>query len=90
MDSIVYQNALDSGFGVVFTKDKNLIAYVSRQLKVHERKYPKLDLEFATECFLLRYGGINSIVFSVRCLMIIVLNNTPLLKRISIKNKKSM
>ena len=37
---IVYCDASYSGFGAVLMQDKNVIAYASRQLKVHERNYP--------------------------------------------------
>ncbi|WMV39233.1 hypothetical protein MTR67_032618, partial [Solanum verrucosum] len=41
---IVYCDASHSGLGVVLIQDKNVIAYASRQLKVHERNYPTHDL----------------------------------------------
>ena len=34
-----------SGLGAVLMQEKNVIAYPSRQLKVHERNYPTHDLE---------------------------------------------
>ncbi|WMV33520.1 hypothetical protein MTR67_026905 [Solanum verrucosum] len=44
-DFIVYCDASHSGLDVMLMQDKNVIAYVSRQLKVHERNYPIHDLE---------------------------------------------
>ena len=44
---IVYCDASYSGLGEVLMQEKNVIAYASRQLKVHERNYPTHDLELA-------------------------------------------
>ena len=44
---IVYCDASDSSLGVVLMQERNVIAYASRQLKVHERNYPTHDLELA-------------------------------------------
>ena len=41
---IVYCDASYSGFGAMLMQEKNVIAYASRQLKVHERNYPTHDL----------------------------------------------
>ena len=53
-DFIVYCDAPHSGLGVVLMQDKNVIAYASRQLKVHERNYPTHDLELAAVVFALK------------------------------------
>ncbi|WMV14260.1 hypothetical protein MTR67_007645, partial [Solanum verrucosum] len=45
---IIYFDASHSGLGVVLIQDKNVIAYTSRQFKVHERNYLINDLELAT------------------------------------------
>ena len=42
---IVYCDASYSGLDTVLMQEKNVIAYASRQLKVHERNYPTHDLE---------------------------------------------
>ena len=51
---IVYCDASYSGLGVVLMQGKNVIAYASRQLKVHERNYPTHDLELAAVVFALK------------------------------------
>ena len=43
-----------SGLGVVLMQEKNVIAYASRQLKVHERNYLTHDLELAAVVFALK------------------------------------
>ncbi|GJS62366.1 putative reverse transcriptase domain-containing protein [Tanacetum coccineum] len=42
---IVYCDALHKGLGVVFMQNENVIAYASRQLKIHENNYTTHDLE---------------------------------------------
>jgi len=42
------------GLGCVLMQNKKIVAYVSRQLKVHERNYPTHDLELATVVFALK------------------------------------
>ncbi|WMV27239.1 hypothetical protein MTR67_020624, partial [Solanum verrucosum] len=44
---IIYCDASHSGLGDVLMQDKIVLAYASRQLKVHERNYPTYDLELA-------------------------------------------
>ncbi|WMV51283.1 hypothetical protein MTR67_044668, partial [Solanum verrucosum] len=44
---IIYWDASHSSLGAVLMKDKNVIAYASRQLKGHDRNYPTHDLELA-------------------------------------------
>ena len=50
---IVYCDASSSGLGAVLTREKNVIAYASRQLKVHERNYPTHYFELAAVVFAL-------------------------------------
>lgn len=42
---MVYCDASRVGLGRVFMQKERVIAYVSRQLKIHERNYPPHDLE---------------------------------------------
>jgi len=43
----VYCDASRVGFGIILMQDGKVIAYVSWQLKVHEKNYPVNDLELA-------------------------------------------
>src|ERR1043165_9153975 len=51
---VVYCDASLMGLGGVLMQDKQVVAYASRQLKVHERNYPTHDLELATVVFVLK------------------------------------
>ena len=46
-------------------QEKNVIAYASRQLKVHERNYPTLDLELAAVVFALKQW--RHYLYGVKC-----------------------
>ena len=46
-------------------KEKNVIAYASRQLKVHERNYPTHDLELAAVVFALKQW--RHYLYGVKC-----------------------
>ncbi|KAH0682648.1 hypothetical protein KY289_020400 [Solanum tuberosum] len=68
----VFKAFLDSFFIVfiddilVYSKnDKNVIAYASRQMKVHERNYPTHDLELAVLVFALKIWW--HYLYSVKC-----------------------
>ena len=50
-DFIVYCDASHSILGVVLISDKNVIAYLSRQLEVHDRNYLTHDLELDAVVF---------------------------------------
>ena len=51
---IVYCDASYSSLGEVLMQERNVIAYASRQLKVHERNYLIHDLELAAAVFALK------------------------------------
>ncbi|GKE36703.1 putative reverse transcriptase domain-containing protein, partial [Tanacetum coccineum] len=44
-DFVVYCNASNQGFGCVLMQRNKVIAYASRQLKIHEKNYTTQDLE---------------------------------------------
>ena len=50
----VYSDASKNGLGCVLMQDGKVIAYVSRQLRVHEKNYPTHDLELAAVVFALK------------------------------------
>ncbi|XP_073120840.1 uncharacterized protein [Henckelia pumila] len=51
---VIYTNASKSGLGAVLMQDGKVIAYASRQLKIHEKNYPTHDLELAAVVFALK------------------------------------
>ena len=46
-DFVVFCDASRQGLGCVLLQDGKVVAYASRQLKVHEKNYPTHDLELA-------------------------------------------
>ncbi|KAL8088909.1 hypothetical protein AgCh_038612 [Apium graveolens] len=51
---VIYSAASLKGLGCVLMQHDKVIAYVSRQLKTHEQKYPVHDLELAVIAFTLK------------------------------------
>ncbi|GJS12152.1 putative reverse transcriptase domain-containing protein, partial [Tanacetum coccineum] len=51
---IVYCNASHKGLGAVLMQNEKMIAYVSRQLKIHEKNYTTHDLELVEVVFALK------------------------------------
>ncbi|GJV68688.1 putative reverse transcriptase domain-containing protein [Tanacetum coccineum] len=47
---VVYCNASHKGLGAVLMQKEKLIAYASRQLKIHENNYTTHDLELGSSC----------------------------------------
>ncbi|GJT76002.1 putative reverse transcriptase domain-containing protein [Tanacetum coccineum] len=52
---MVYCDASLKGYGAVLLQGEKVIAYASRQLKVHEENYTTRDLEFGAVVFALRW-----------------------------------
>ena len=50
----IYSDASKLGLGCVLMQHGKVIAYASRQLKIHERNYPTHDLELAAVIFALK------------------------------------
>nr|GEZ09672.1 retrotransposon protein, putative, Ty3-gypsy subclass [Tanacetum cinerariifolium] len=53
-DFIVYCDASNQGLGCVLMQSGNVIAYASRQLKIHEKNYSTHDLELGAIVFALK------------------------------------
>ena len=51
---VVYYDSYRVGLGCVLTQHGKLVAYASRQLKVHERNYPNHELELEAVVFALK------------------------------------
>ncbi|GJW39472.1 putative reverse transcriptase domain-containing protein [Tanacetum coccineum] len=51
---IIYCDALHKGLGVVLMQNEKVIAYASRQLKIHEKNYTTHDLELGAVAFALK------------------------------------
>ena len=51
---VIYSNASNLGLGCVLMQEGKVIAYASRQLKVHEKNYPMHDMELAVVVFTLK------------------------------------
>ena len=51
---VVYCDASLMGLDGVLMQNRQVVAYASRQLKVHEKNYPTHDLELAAVVFVLK------------------------------------
>ena len=51
---VVLSDASLMGLGCVLTQDGKVVAYASRQLKIHEQNYATNDLELAAVVFALK------------------------------------
>jgi len=51
---VVYCDASKMGLDGVLMHNRQVVAYVSRQLKVHEKNYPTHDLELAVSVFVFK------------------------------------
>ncbi|GJW81753.1 putative reverse transcriptase domain-containing protein [Tanacetum coccineum] len=56
-DFVVYCDASHKGLGAVLMQREKVIAYASRQLKVHEKNYTTHDLELGSVVFALKIWG---------------------------------
>ncbi|GJV54772.1 putative reverse transcriptase domain-containing protein [Tanacetum coccineum] len=64
-DFMVYCDASHKGLGVVLMQREKLIAYASRQLKVHEKNYTTHDLELGSVVFALKIW--RHYLYGTRC-----------------------
>ena len=62
-----YSDASRIGLGCVLMQDGKVVAYASRQLKLHEQNYPTHDLELATVAFALKIW--RHYLYSEKCRM---------------------
>ncbi|KAI3796222.1 hypothetical protein L1987_38888 [Smallanthus sonchifolius] len=64
-DLVVYSDASGQGLGCVLMQRGKVIAYASRQLKIHEINYPTHDLELAAVVFALKIW--RHYLYGVKC-----------------------
>nr|GEU88805.1 putative reverse transcriptase domain-containing protein [Tanacetum cinerariifolium] len=64
-DFVVYYDASHKGLGAVLMQREKVIAYASRQLKVHERNYTTHDLELGLVVFTLKL--LRHYLYETRC-----------------------
>ncbi|GJR13404.1 putative reverse transcriptase domain-containing protein [Tanacetum coccineum] len=68
-DFVVYSDAFGVGLGCVLMQRGKVIAYASRQLKIHEKNYTTHDLELGAVVFALKIWrhymfGTNSVIYT--------------------------
>ncbi|GJY05277.1 putative reverse transcriptase domain-containing protein [Tanacetum coccineum] len=68
-DFVVYCDASNQGLGCVLMKRGKVIAYASRQLKIHEKNYTTHDLELGAVVFALKTWrhylyGMKSVIYT--------------------------
>ncbi|GKE73399.1 putative reverse transcriptase domain-containing protein, partial [Tanacetum coccineum] len=66
---IVYCDASHKGLGVVLMQNEKVIAYVSRQMKIHEKNYMTHDLELGAVVFALKIW--RQYLYKTKCAMFI-------------------
>ncbi|GKE54983.1 putative reverse transcriptase domain-containing protein, partial [Tanacetum coccineum] len=52
---VVYYDSLHKGLGAMLMQNEKVIAYASRQLKIHEKNYMTLDLKLGAVVFALKF-----------------------------------
>ncbi|GJW61712.1 putative reverse transcriptase domain-containing protein [Tanacetum coccineum] len=62
---IVYCNASHKGLGAVLMQNEKVIAYASRQLKIHEKNYTTYDLELGVVVFALKIW--RHYLYGIKC-----------------------
>ncbi|GKA85054.1 putative reverse transcriptase domain-containing protein [Tanacetum coccineum] len=68
-DFVVYCDASNQGLGFVLMQINKVIAYASRQLKIHEKNYTTHDLELGAVMFALKFWrhylyGTKSVIYT--------------------------
>ncbi|GKD17522.1 putative reverse transcriptase domain-containing protein, partial [Tanacetum coccineum] len=68
-DFVVYRDASNQGLGCVLMQKGKVIAYTSRQLKIHEKNYTTHDLELGVIVFALKtwrhyFYGTKSVIYT--------------------------
>ncbi|GKG12168.1 putative reverse transcriptase domain-containing protein, partial [Tanacetum coccineum] len=56
-DFVIYCDTSIKGLGAVLIQREKVIAYASRQLKIHEQNYTTHDMELGAVVFTLNFGG---------------------------------
>ncbi|GKF59494.1 putative reverse transcriptase domain-containing protein, partial [Tanacetum coccineum] len=64
---VVYCDASHKGLGAVLMQKEKVIAYVSRQLKVHEKNYTTYDLELGVVVFALKI--LRHYLYGTKCVV---------------------
>ncbi|GKD54423.1 putative reverse transcriptase domain-containing protein [Tanacetum coccineum] len=82
---IVYCDASHKGLGVVLMQNEKVIAYASRQLKIHEKNYMNHDLELGAIVFALKIW--RQYLYGMKCT---VFTNHKSLQHIIDQNKLNM
>ncbi|GJU64602.1 putative reverse transcriptase domain-containing protein [Tanacetum coccineum] len=67
-DFIVYCDALIKGLGTVLMQREKVIAYASRQLKIHEKNYSTHDLELRAVVFALKIW--RHYLYGTKCMLL--------------------
>ncbi|GKC07254.1 putative reverse transcriptase domain-containing protein [Tanacetum coccineum] len=62
---IIYCDASHKGLGVVLMQNDKVIAYASRQLKIHEKNYTTHDLELGVVVFALKIW--RHYLYGIKC-----------------------
>nr|GEW31647.1 hypothetical protein [Tanacetum cinerariifolium] len=64
---VIYCDASHKGLGVVLMQKEKVIAYASRQLKIHEKNYTTHDLELGTVVFVLKMW--RHYLYGMKCIV---------------------